>query len=219
MKAKLLISALISAASIQYAHAANITNNITGVGPKDNPINPYLCIKGSDGTFNPVAPGQTVDGNAISGNAYYVGGALRFGVCSDNDSYIGYVNISLNDQGSNSVTSFNGSPGTHIAYVSYAIDNKGSLTGNISYSPAIKPNFNLLAQAPAQNANWDFVGINLSGLEFDKVINPTTIPNLSVEDASTQYTDLADTTAFLQAGMNTIRIPVSWGYLQLDGPG
>ncbi|MDA9272220.1 glycoside hydrolase family 5 protein [bacterium] len=59
----------------------------------------------------------------------------------------------------------------------------------------------------------------MSGLEFSKVIDPFVIPNLSAEDSSTTNSDLTDTQAFIDAGMNTVRVPVSWGYLQLEGPG
>ncbi len=63
------------------------------------------------------------------------------------------------------------------------------------------------------------VGVNLSGLEFSKMVDPFVIPNLSVEDASTPASDLAEIQSFLKSGMNTIRVPVRWGYLQLEGPG
>ena len=72
---------------------------------------------------------------------------------------------------------------------------------------------------PKKNSDWEFIGFNLSGLEFGKMIDPVVIPNLSEADAKSLRSDLADTRAFLNAGMNTVRLPVSWGYLQLDGPG
>lgn len=219
MKTKLILLSVLGAACIGEAEAAMLTNNIVGVGPKDSPINPYVCIQDGNSVVQyALAPGQTIDANKMSGNAYYVGASLRFGGCSTSNSYLGYLGISLNDQHSNKISSYSPPQGVHIAYTNAAIDSQGVLSGNIQYTP-IQANFNLLSHAPTQNANWDFVGANLSGLEFSKTIDPFVIPNLSDQDAATANSDLADTTTFLQSGMNTIRVPLSWGYLQLDGPG
>lgn len=218
MKARLLLGSVLAAASMSHAYAAMLTNNIVGVGPSSSPINPYVCIQNGSGAVQyALAPGQSVDANKMSGNLYYVGATLRFGGCSPSDSYLGYLGISLNDQHNNKISTYTPPDGVHIAYTNQSIDSDGKLTGNIQYTP-IQPNFNMTKPA-AQNATWDFVGANLSGLEFGKVIDPFVIPNLSVEDASSSNSDLSDTTTFIQSGMNTIRVPLSWGYLQLDGPG
>jgi endoglucanase len=203
----------------QLSQAANITNKIIGVGPKDNLINPYFCIQDSNGQVTAaVAPGATADGNKASGNAYYVGGSLRFGGCTADNSYLGYVGFNVNDQHNNKLSTYSPPEGVHVTYANPAIDSAGNITGQIQYTP-INPNFSLLPSAPSQNPYWSFVGANLSGLEFGKVIDPVVIPNLSQEDASGKFSDLTDTQAFLKAGINTFRLPVSWGYLQLDGPG
>jgi len=200
-------------------HAGNITNSIQGVGPKNNPVSPYFCIQDANGTVTyALAPGASVDANQSSGNKYYVGGTLRFGGCSTDNTYLGYLALNVNDQGNNKFSAYTPPEGVHIAYVNPTIDARGVLAGKIQYT-AINSNFNLLSSPPKQNADWNFVGINLSGLEFSKMIDPVVVPNLSAEDASGKYSDLKETQIFLQSGMNTIRVPVSWGYLQLDGPG
>jgi len=211
----LILIALLATSTI--THAATVTNKITGVGPKNGLINPYFCIQNGDAFAYKLAPNASTDGNKQSGNAYYVGGTLRFGGCDSSNSYLGYVGFSVNDQHNNKFSSYTPPKGVHIAYTNPAIDANGNITGNIQYTP-IASNFNLLTTPPSQNTTWPFVGFNLSGLEFGKTIDPFVIPNLSKEDAD-GLSDLSDTQAFLKAGMNTTRVPLSWGYLQLDGPG
>lgn len=218
MKNKLLITLTLAIFAPQLL-AANLTNKIIGVGPKNSEINPYFCIQNSNtGSITTVAPNQTVEANTASGNLYYVGGSLRFGGCDSSNSYLGYLGLNINNQHENSVTSYSSPQGVHIALTNPAVDAKGNLTGKINYTP-INANFNILPTPPRSNPTWNFVGINLSGLEFGKSIDPFVIPNLSEEDQTSANSDLAETRAFLQAGMNTVRVPLSWGYLQLEGAG
>lgn len=196
--------------------AANLTNNVMGVGPK-GAVKPYLCVQNQGGTVTlALAPGQSGDANRASGNQYYAGATLRFGGCTPADSYLGYVGFSLNDNGNNSIASYDPPQGVHISFVNRAINSAGAVTGAIEYTP-IDANFNLTEAKPTKN--WQFAGINLSGLEFSKTIDPFVIPNLSLADSSIPNSDLSDTQAFIQAGANTVRVPLSWGFLQLDGPG
>lgn len=217
MRLKMLIVA--SLCCFTASHAANLTNNVTGVGPKDSPVRPYFCIQDGNGqvTYS-LAPGDTVDANKYSGSLYYVGGALRFGGCDVSNTYLGYLGINLNAQHNNKIENYSPPQGVHVAYTNARIDGNGQLTGQIQYT-AIQPNFNLIMPASHQQSAWEMVGANLSGLEFSKMIDPVVVPNLSAEDASGKFSDLADTEAFLKSGMNTMRIPLSWDYLQLDGPG
>lgn len=192
--------------------AASITNNIDGVGPNGS-IKPYICIQNQSGT---VAPGQTGDANKASDNQYYAGSALRFGGCSSNNSYLGYVGFSISNSGNNSIASYSPPEGIHINWKNRAINSKGVVTGAMDYT-AIAANPDL---SPAHGTSaWNFAGINLSGLEFGKVIDPVVIPNLSIADSQLPYSDLSDMQSFIQKGINTVRVPLSWGYLQLDGPG
>lgn len=193
--------------------AEMIANHIIGVGP-NNSVTPYFCIQNASAqvTCKLAVGDQPVDGNACSGNPGYFGGALRFGGCDASNTYLGYLGVS----GKN--ISYSPPQGVHVAFTNGSVDADGNLTGAIQYTP-ITPNFNLLKTAPIQNNTWSFVGFNLSGLEFSKMIDPVVIPNLSQEDAAGNYSDLADTQKFIQASMNTVRVPVRWGYLQLQGPG
>lgn len=216
---KYIIFTCLMMAVAETGYAANITNKINGVGPKEQLINPYFCVQNQVGQITPVPPGATVDGNAASGNPNYVGGALRFGGCDVvKNAYLGYVGFSVNAQQNNRLSSYAPPEGVHVTYANPGIDGNGNLTGQIQYTP-IQPNINLLPEKPHRPANWDFAGANLSGLEFGKTIDPVVIPNLSAEDADSKMSDLADTQAFLKAGMNTMRVPLHWGFLQLEGAG
>lgn len=214
-----IIILILSWGMSQLSIAANVTNRIGGVGPANEPIKPYFCIKNNQsGSYTSLLPNTTLDGNQASGDSQRVGGALRFGGCSEANTYLGWVSFQVNDQHNNRFESYSPFQGVHITYANPAISVNGDITGKIQYTP-IKANFNLLPVPPRANTDWDFVGINLSGLEFSKVIDPVVVPNLSVEDATGSRSDLAETQAFLKAGMNTVRVPVSWGYLQLEGAG
>ncbi|KTD64320.1 cellulase family glycosylhydrolase [Legionella spiritensis] len=196
--------------------AATMSNHITGVGPNGN-IKPYICIQNQAGTVAlPLAPGDSGDANKASGNAYYAGAALRFNGCDMNNPYLGYVGFNISSTGNNAINKYTPPEGIHISYENPAINSKGKVTGAIEYTPiAVNPDFK--TASPARY--WQFAGINLSGLEFGKVIDPVVIPNLSQKDSETPYSDLDATQSFINAGMNTVRVPVSWGYLQLDGAG
>jgi endoglucanase len=198
------------------SYAANITNSIQGVGP-NGAIRPFICIQNTNGQVTlPLAPDKSGDANTASGNTSYAGGAIRFDGCVIDNDYLGYLGLSIGNKNNPTISGYTAPPGVHIAYINSNIDAQGNLSGAIAYT-SILPNFSFL---PART-RFDglFVGINLSGLEFGKSIAPSVIPNLSEEDAATQNSDLTDTQAFIQAGMNTVRLPISWDYLQWDGPG
>lgn len=205
-------------AAVTTAQAATMTNKISGVGSSNDPISPYFCIQDANGLVTyELAYGDTIDANKYAGNDYYVGGALRFGGCSYDNTYLGYLGVSINEAHQNAISTYTPPEGVHIAYTNPAIDSAGTLTGAIEYTP-IYTNFNLPSPSSV-NGTWQYAGINLSGFEFDKVINPVTAPNLSEEDQTTSHTDLAETQGFIETGANTIRMPLHWGYLQPDGPG
>ncbi|WP_298625857.1 cellulase family glycosylhydrolase [uncultured Legionella sp.] len=210
---KLLITFLLLSG---ICYAASITNNIQGVGYQDS-IVPYICIQDKKGAVSLALPAnKSGDANKASGNSSFAGGTLRFGGCSSTDIYLGDIGFYVNSVGNNAIGSYTPPEGIHIEYMNPAIDSGGVVTGTVNYTP-IETNMEL--QQARDNATWEFVGINLSGLELGKVIDPTVIPNLSLEDSSTIYSDLQEVQSFINAGMNTVRVPVSWGYLQLDGAG
>lgn len=214
-KLRIILSTVVLFPSVSLA--ANITNNIQGVGP-DKAIKPYICIQNGSGNVTlKLAPGMSGDGNMASGNAYYVGASIRFNGCTTNDSYLGYIGFSLSQTGNNAISAYTPPQGVHVTFDSPSIDSTGHVRGTITYSP-IAINSSLI-NASTNTTPWFFTGINLSGMEFGKVIDPVVIPNLSQEDANGEYSDLADTTAFIKAGVNIIRVPISWSYLQMDGPG
>ncbi|WP_133127268.1 glycoside hydrolase family 5 protein [Legionella nagasakiensis] len=216
VKFRLFILMTFSLFLSEASFSANLTNQIEGVGP-DNAIKPYICIQNGLGQVTyALAPGQSIDGNNMSGSANYVGATLRFDGCGYNNAYLGYLGFSLNNQGNNFINNYSPPQGVHIAYEEGAIDTQGHITGKIRYTQ-IYPNPDL---SQVKNGKyWDFIGINLSGLEFGKSIDPFVIPNLSTEDVDTVNSDLRAINAFIEHGINTVRVPVRWGYLQLQGPG
>ena len=215
MNHRILIATLTCLLTTSACYAQVVTNKISGVGPKSARINPYFCIQNKQGEMTyTLAPNATVETAPYSGNQYYTGATLRFGGCSENNTYLGYVGLS----GTIGKVAYTPPLNVHISYVNGNIDRDGNITGNIEYTP-IAANFDLSSDLVKKNKYWDFVGVNLSGLEFGKVIDPVVIPNLSVEDASSSRSDLAEMQGFIHAGMNSVRVPISWGYLQLDGPG
>ncbi|MCE3044800.1 glycoside hydrolase family 5 protein [Legionella sp. 16cNR16C] len=198
------------------SYAASMTNSIAGVGPGGS-VKPYICIQNEGGTVTlPLAPGQSGDANAASGNQYYAGATLRFGGCSSDNTYLGYIGFNINNSGNNAISAYTPPEGVHITYKDRQIDSRGVVTGAIDYTP-IDSNMNL--PNPKENSYWQFAGINLSGLEFGKTIDPVVVPNLSEKDSTTTNSDLKDTETFIKAGVNTVRVPISWGYVQLDGAG
>ena len=198
-------------------HASNLTNAIEGVGP-NGLTRPYLCVVDAKGKVSlALAPDQSSEVNHASESSNSAQLQLKFGGCEPKNENLGTVWLSIgNHIRLPTITNYQAPYGSHVSYINREINVQGKLTGNIIYRP-IQANFNLSAAQSSQN--FKFVGINLSGLEFGQIILPSKLPNLSQEDADTVYSDLADTEAFIQAGMNTIRIPINWTYLQWNGPG
>ncbi|OCH97040.1 hypothetical protein A8135_05245 [Legionella jamestowniensis] len=196
--------------------AATMINAIEGVGPNRS-VKPYICLQNKAGSVTlKLAPGQSGDANKASGSEYYAGATLRFGGCESSNTYLGYVGFNINKASNNSIGTYTPPAGVHIAYTKPSIDSHGRVGGAINYTPIDTNNHLTSAKTPSY---WQFAGFNLSGLEFGKVIDPVVIPNLSEAESSGNFSDLKDTQTFINMGMNTVRLPVSWGYLQLDGPG
>src|SRR5690349_18170841 len=132
--------AFISFAVISFcnANAATITNQIKGVGPKDNMVYPHICVQNGDGALTAaLAHAETTDGNKASGSPYYVGATLRFGGCGANNTYLGYVGFSVNDQHNNKFSTYTPPAGIHITYQTPGIDSNGIITGLINYTPIL----------------------------------------------------------------------------------
>ncbi|MBA2710373.1 MAG: cellulase family glycosylhydrolase [Tatlockia sp.] len=198
------------------AFAATMTNDITGVGPNGS-VKPYICIQNENEVVTlALAPGKSGDANKASGNKGYAGATIRFGGCDKSDSYLGYIGFLISESGNNSAKNYQPPKGVHVAFNNPDINSTGHVTGSIDYTP-IEVNSNLTKAEPGKK--WLFTGINLSGLEFGKSIDPVVIPNLSEADSSFENSDLKETEEFIKAGVNTVRVPVSWGFLQLEGPG
>lgn len=200
-----------------FSQAAMMSNLIQGVGPHGD-IKPYICIQNQSAQVTmKLAPGAVGDANLAAGNEYYVGATIRFGGCDPMNTYLGYVGFNLSQTGNNAVNGYSPPQGVHVTYANPSIDSMGRVSGAIKYTP-IAANL-ALTPARASSNIWPFVGFNLSGLEFSKMLDPVVVPNLSVADSIGSSSDLSDTAAFVRAGMNTVRLPLSWGYLQLDGAG
>lgn len=223
MKLRHLVLCLSSLGLIQPVMATTLTNNISGVGPAFSTVYPMYCLQtatSSPTVSCPLSHGQSGNAETCSGNQYYAGGAIRFGGCTALNTYLGYLDFNLNNNKA-TLSSYQPLPGLHIKVVNPAVDASGNITGTISYTP-ITANADIINGNPvATNASWNFVGFNLSGLEFSKTIDPTVVPNLSAEDAvgtGAQFSDFKEVSTLLNAGMNTVRLPIRSSYLQMEGP-
>jgi len=207
-----------------------IINNIAGVNPTSIEVpvpasqtNAYMCVTNASGAVTTIAPGGTADSSS-SGNPYFFGADLRYSGCATTDPYIGYLSVNLTASSIDSSTppTFAGQAGIHLTVNDLAANSStGSITGQVAYTQ-IQPNVGsskTIYPPQANTSSWDFAGINLSGLEFGAVINPYVIPNLSAEDSGTDYTDLPDTQLFINGGVNTVRVPMSWDYLLWNSDG
>jgi len=222
MKLKKLALALSALGLCQTAGAISLTNNISGVGPSFSTIYPIYCLQSASTTqvTCPLQHGQSGDAATCSGNQWYAGGAVRFGGCGTLNTYLGYLDFNLNNNTA-TLNSYQPLPGLHIQIANPAIDSSGKITGTIHYTP-ITSNADIIdGNPPAVNPYWQYVGFNLSGLEFSKTIDPTVVPNLALEDSTgtaAQFNDFADVRSLLMAGYNTVRVPLRSSYLQMNGP-
>lgn len=193
----------VTVAAKQLSSANNgISNMLTGFGKVgtagyESTI-PVLCFQNGQGqvTSPPLTYSNSYSGSQIatySGNQYYAGAT----------SFKSYQNNSV----------------LHMNFNNLAVDANGNLTGTPTYSP-IASNLNDTTLKPtAVTRKLPYLGVNLSGLEFSTVINTATVPDLSQADAESQakYSDLANIRQFVSAGLNTVRVPISWSFLALGG--
>ncbi len=228
-KLKCLVLALSTLGMVHVASAVTFTNKISGVGPSFSKVYPIYCLQTASSSPTvtcPLSHGQSADPTNCSQNQYYAGGAIRFGGCGPLNTYLGYLDFSFNPNAPSEedrvkVKSYQPLEGVHILVSNPGVDKNGNITGKINYTP-ITPNPDVIdGNVPATNSYWQYVGFNLSGLEFSKTIDPTVVPNLSIEDSEgtgAQFNDYVDVRKLLMMGFNTVRVPVRSSYLQMEGP-
>ena len=217
-------------AAKQLSSANNgITNMLTGFGKVgttgyESTI-PVLCFQNGQGqvTSPPLTYSNSYSGSQIaaySGNQYYAGATIHAGGCDQNNNpYLGYIDFNLSPNGATTFKSYQNNSVLHMNFNNLTVDANGNLTGTPTYSP-ITSNLNDSTLKPtAVTRKLPYLGVNLSGLEFSTVINTATVPDLSQADAESQvkYSDLANMRQFVSAGLNTVRVPISWSFLALGG--
>ena len=204
----------------------SLTNQLTGFGKIGTPgyenTVPVICMQNADKSYsnNPLTGGETLNNlEQYSGNQYWAGAAIRAGGCDQNNNpYLGFIGFNLNGSQPVVFQSYSASGALHINFSNLNVDNSGNLTGTPSYTP-IESDINDGSLKPTSvTRKLPYIGINLSGLEFSNVINTSTAPDLSQQDENqSQYTDLPNMQKFVQSGVNTVRVPVSWSFLALGG--
>lgn len=212
-----------------FSETTGLNNQLNGFGKTGTPgytnTVPVLCFQNANGviTAPPLGYGQTLFNLAqYSGNQYYAGATIHAGGCdATNDPYLGYIDFSISPDGPIKFNSYQNKSAVHINFNNLSVNSNGTLTGTPVYT-SIDSNLNDSTLSPLSvNRSLPYVGVNLSGLEFSSIINTTTIPDLSITDANdpsmSQYSDLATMRQFVQGGLNTVRIPISWGFLALGG--
>ena len=198
-----------------------LTNSISGVGQQGTPgyenTVPVICLVDGDSVVK-VAYGQTI---GMSNNAS--GGAVRMNGCTATDTYLGWISFVV----TNGVANPNPywplwspqDPWFHMSFIPSLVNN--TISGSVTFTPIasnIAPSSTSPLSSPILNKyKMPIVGINLSGMEFGTVINAGSVTNLSVIDKDSGYSDLGLTSDFISAGINTVRLPISWGFLALGG--
>lgn len=214
----LLLSFVILPAYGNTADTSQMTNQLQSLySAKQAPARmnikkPVLCLKKSEGDYQKWQYGETLNPFKITGHPTYAVADLRMGGCKKDDTYYGTLTLIPG-----SIKNYSIKDRYHIQLKNRRVDNK-ILKGGLGFTPigAGSDDFPTNKQKPGQT-HW-FTGVNLSGFEFSKLPNPTVIPNLSVEDQGTVFSDLKATKQILKQGANTIRLPVRWAYIQPYGP-
>lgn len=219
------LGVMVSMVPVGFAEVTSITNQLTiGFGPSqpDSSSLPVICVQDSDGVVADgcsVLAGQTLTADRVSqcagpddkGNyGTYAGASLRFGGCDNSDTYLGYTSL---EPGTNT---YSNAPALSVID-NYQVEN-GIVSGKSMYSAIQTQPQDQLTPTDRSDKLLPFVGINLSGLEFGTTPSTFTVPLLSSYSDYTTASDLDNTNTFLsKAHMNTIRLPLSWDYLQPDG--
>jgi endoglucanase len=193
-----------------------LTNQLGGTIPQAatnySKSQPFICNVNDanhDITEVVIAPGETKALKYPAVNS----AAVRLGGCGLDDSYIGWIyNLTAPP------ATIDPDPATGFKITGLTYSN-GVLSGSTSYLPiqstATADILAITPTIPASSRRLDFVGVNLSGAEFGDVIAPYSIPDLSTTTASTARSDLVTMKQYVPQGLNTVRLPISWSYLEL----
>jgi len=240
---KKIVIGLLTASLVQFVHGEEVTipviNDLTSNLPPDvigyEASRPYICVRLTPGspegpTKFVIPPGgkATLTGGT---NPYWYDASVRLNGCREKDeidpstgevvhpadSYVGYLGIGKQD-GRNEIPLKNNLSFTSSERMTIDAPKKyghtDAISGTLAYIPIPK---NLddseLTPDKAKNRKLTYVGINLSGAEFGKTISANSVPNLSKNAKA--GSDLADVKRYIAAGINTVRLPISWGYLEL----
>lgn len=196
---------------------------------------PYICVrKTTEGEKE--GPTEFVikpDGKEVilSGghNQYWYDASVRLNGCRDKDEvdpvtkkrikadpYVGYLGIGKQD-GRPEIPLKNNlsfSPSDRMTIENpQKFGHTNKITGTLTYV-AIPENLKGTGLKPlVKNRKLTYVGINLSGGEFGKAISANSVPDLS--DGTKPGPDLKNMQTYIAAGINTVRVPIHWGYLEL----
>ncbi|MFM0515169.1 glycoside hydrolase family 5 protein [Paraburkholderia sp. RL17-373-BIF-A] len=199
---------------LNIANAAiSVTNEIHGtLDPAASGYfhsRPVICVKNESGgqvTYKKVLPGETA---VLSwGNPYWYDADLRLNGCDVSmDPYVGYLGIAT--------TGVSFTPWTNgkIQYVDPAKNANGVISGKLKYVPLSSMYNSQLLRPVAKNRQLPYVGVNFSGAEFGKTIAPSSVPDLAGLDLSDMNNGKGE--GYVSAGMNTVRFPIGWGFLEL----
>ena len=188
--------------------AGSAVSHLKGIGDPTNPgsMQVALCYNPVNNPYSHksgnIEPGQTI--SIPSG--YFTNFNIRLYNANQTDpcdtssgTYVGNVTLTGTASGLTMATpSF--SSVAKIANMSLA---NGQLTGQTEYVPPA----NVKLPTPDNKSVWQYVGINLSGNEFGTTWNPANSPAA------------AEMEPFIADGMNTVRLPIRWAYLQPSGAG
>ncbi|MBY0544510.1 MAG: glycoside hydrolase family 5 protein [Gammaproteobacteria bacterium] len=215
-----------------YSFTGSYAQSTTQSQTVTNQTNYLLC----NGTVNPSSAGVTYPSTnkgaqgtldkgdsvvlAVKTPSFFSGVNfnIRRGGCTTNDAYYGNLNISTSTDHSTGNTSIVLSPigpqtGTNAINMSATCTpflGKGASYGCNLDTITLTPPAQVVVDAPKtyiDNTGIAYRGANLAGSEFGEYFSPGNVPYPS------------EVNYYIDKGMNTVRLPIRWAYLQPKGPG
>lgn len=190
---------------VGMASAATVSNHLIGVGVNTSKQEVYLCYNSVNDPYNYDSGNIGPNGSFDLPVSHFTNFNVRLSGCDPSkDTYIGNFTVSANGFGQASLQHYSH---PKMAKLNNLTIKKGVITGKTVYIPPSQTKLTDPTHKIDNKSPWPYVGVNLSGNEFGKFWNPINSPTAS------------EIEPFVQAGMNTIRLPIRWAYLQPYGAG
>lgn len=189
--------------AFQYPRASQITNQITGLGIGTGKQDVYLCYNSVNDPYNFPTDNLLPHQSFNLPLSYFSNFNVRLNGCNpSSDTYIG--NLTISNDGPVAIKNPSYSNLTNIQNLQVK---DGILSGQTEYITPTPVKLAIPTHKISKQSPWDYVGVNLSGNEFGKLWSPINSPHAD------------EMLPFINAGMNTFRLPIRWAYLEPEGAG